>query len=127
MKLLLRQLALVTLLGIFANPADAIGQFDGIYAGATNLVRNNARIGSGEPLCSVTATRATWQVAENAIMLTWLGSDWRVPVRPDGTISSSATIGGFSVSASGKITGPSMVLFFGSEACGYRFDGFKGG
>ena len=122
-----RQVALAAMLLLATGPINAAGLFDGIYGGNTTLVRNNARIGSGEPLCSFTATQANWPVVENTIQLTWQGSDWRVPVRPDGTISNSATVGGFFVSASGKVTGPSMVLFFGSQACGYRFDGYKGG
>ena len=120
-------IAIAAMLLLASAPVNAADLFDGTYGGTTTLVRNNGRIGSGEPLCSVTATRANWQVVENTILLTWQGSDWRAPIRPDGTISNSATVGGFSVSASGKVTGPSMVLFFGSQACGYRFDGFKGG
>lgn len=110
-----------------APRADAAGLFDGTYGGTTTIVRNNARIGSGEALCSVTAVRATFQVAENTIQLVWNGNDWQVPIRTDGSISNSKSLGAAFVSASGKVTGTAMVLFFGTEACGYRFEGFRGG
>lgn len=122
-----RFLVIAPVLCLFCLSAIAAGEFDGVYGGITTLVRNNARIGFGEALCSVTATRNAWQVVENTILLTWQGTDWRAPIRPDGTISTSATIAGSSVSASGKVTGTTIVLFFGSQACGYRFDGIKGG
>ena len=108
-------------------PSASAAQYDGIYGGTTNIARNNGRLGFGEPLCSVTAVRSTWQVVDDVVQMSWNGSEWRVPVRPDGTISNSTTLGTVSVSATGKITGNAMILFFGTEACGYRFEGIRGG
>ncbi len=124
-----RRLAALVWLALVAAPvAMALGQFDGVYGGIVTIARNNGRIGLGEQLCSVSAVRATWPVVDNNIELSWQGSDWRVPVRPDGTISSSTLLNGITaVSASGKITGNAMILFYGTEACGYRFEGFRGG
>ena len=124
----LKTVPFLSLLGALAFSASlAAGPFDGAYGGTTSLVRNNARIGSGQPLCTVGTTRARFLVTDGIIAMTWLNSEWRAQVRPDGAISASTTLDGISISATGKVTGSAMVLFFGSEACGYRFDGFKGG
>lgn len=119
--------AALLLTGGLAPRAAALGQYDGTYGGTVTIVRNNARIGSGEPLCSVTAVRGAFQVVDSTILLVWNGSDWRVPIRTDGSISSSTSLGAAFVSASGKVTGNAMMLFFGTQACGYRFEGFRGG
>ena len=63
----------------------------------------------------------------HALGVTLSCSEWRAQIRPDGIISAATTLDGISISATGKITGSAIVLFYGSEACGYRFDGFKGG
>jgi hypothetical protein len=110
-----------------ATSALAAGPFDGAYGGTTSLVRNNARIGSGQPLCTLGTNRARYLVSDSTITMIWQNSEWRAQVRPDGSIGASTTLDGISISATGKITGTAMVLFYGSEACGYRFDGFKGG
>ena len=120
-------MAALLLTGSLAPDTGAVGLFDGTYGGTTTIVRNNARIGSGEPLCSVTAVRGVFQVIDNTIQLVWDGSDWRVPIRTDGSISNATSLGAAFVSASGKVTGNAMVLFFGTQACGYRFEGFRGG
>jgi hypothetical protein len=120
-------IAIALIMSTAMAPSASAGQYDGIYGGTTTIARNNGRLGFGEPLCSVTAVRSTWQVVEDVVQMNWNGSEWRVPVRPDGTISNSATLGTVSVSATGKITGNAMILFFGTEACGYRFEGIRGG
>ena len=70
-------MAALLLTGSLAPDTGAVGLFDGTYGGTTTIVRNNARIGSGEPLCSVTAVRGVFQVIDNTIQLAWDGSDWR--------------------------------------------------
>ena len=124
----LKTVPFLSLLGALAFSASlAAGPFDGAYGGTTSLVRNNARIGSGQPLCTVGTARARHQVTDSTIALTWNNNEWRAQIRPDGIISAATTLDGISISATGKITGSAIVLFYGSEACGYRFDGFKGG
>ncbi len=120
-------LIIFLLVPILASVAMALGQYDGSYGGMTTIVRNEARIGSGEPLCTVTPTRNVWRVVDSNIQLVWQGVDWRVMIRPDGMIGSSGTVGMAVVSASGKVTGNALVLFYGTESCGYRFEGFRGG
>jgi hypothetical protein len=108
----------------------AAGPFDGTYSGTVALARSQ---GGGkrsqqrpcnEPADGPAATRRV--INGNLTLHGAGGVAWTAKVGPDGMISGQATLNeAATVSASGKITGDTMVLDYGTPHCGFHFEGRK--
>lgn len=114
---------------VVAMPAGAVGPFNGTYRGTVKLVRNVPLRPAAGPSCpgSGAGVPGTRTVVNSKIKMEWAGSDVELTVGPDGTASGSENVRRLQFSASGKITGNTMVLEYGGQFCGYRFEGQKGG
>ena len=122
--------ALTALMAIpFGLPAESAGPFDGNYRGLSKQVMNSLPRGAAGSSCggNGTGVAAVRRVADNKIKMSWAQSDIEFSVAADGTISGRANAGASQISASGKITGDTMVMNHSSQYCGYSFEGKKGG
>lgn len=120
-------LAVGALLPAAIAPVDAAGPYDGTYRGTVKLVRSTITPQGKADCGSTTAAgrQTTRRVADNKVTINYGGSDITFNVGADGTISGTSTYGRNQLTATGRITASAMVMDYGTQYCGFHFEGSR--